>query len=347
MMGHDGAALNRFADALDHLLLERELGTLRPLDPAVSAQVKAKTWLVCTGDLTTYGDPGRVDGCLKWIAATAAKKGVRHCVIYGNHDVWKGEVPLDTPQADLDAHRSALRAKTFSATWPLCPVPGAAGGAPSGGPGSLVVPLRRSSRELVVTSLNDVLHDRGPNTVAWGGVTADRYWEGGVLDQMDGLAAQARKAEIRVVMMHHPVHDPENTVWMILLNASQVATRLKVEQPSGCRIGTIMLAGHTHQVFPEFDELELPRAHRGTTHDPLGDGQVQLIAGTLSQRPYTGRARRELQHSFSVLRFYEHDDGRVQLEREVWRRGPRQSGPFLPTEDDAGNTAETIWLDIP
>jgi hypothetical protein len=207
-----------------------------------------------------------------------------------------------------------------------------------------------SRRDLVVASLNTVLHERLQNTFAYGEIKEDRYWQPTPgADQHVDLLARADPDEIRVVLTHHPVHYPAQPhLGMRLLNGGHVGTQLStrvgaVGGPRGNPLATLVLSGHTHLTFPE--PLTLPPDLPRSTADvqaPLGTGQLQLVAGTLSQRPLGNTS---LTHDFTCLRFWEHDNGVLELEREVWRRRrPGPAGPFRPVEDGNKNWVEPLTL---
>lgn len=346
MMGHDHSALDEFEEALSYVLLEKVLGTnAPPRNPGVTAEVKSKTWLVCTGDLSTFGDSnGRVQMGLDWLEYVATKKGVPYCVIYGNHDVWDGGVPADSTEQALTANRAVFRSRAFRGTWPLTPIargPGACG--TSANP-AFRMPLPHTKRELVITSLNTVAHERLPNTLAYGKVVEDRYWTAGGAPphQLSELPQRARPNELRFVLTHHPVHYPgKPPVGMALINEAQVAGVL-TQRVGPELIGTVVLSGHTHATFPPPLSLAPLPASNVTVQHPLGVGQAQLVAGCLSQRPH---GRSVVRHDFSCIRLYEDPDGTLELEREVWRRhGPGPSGRFLPIADAHGQWVEAIRL---
>lgn len=348
MMGHDAAALDQFEDALTYVLAERMLGTnLPPSDPHATKQVRDVSWIVCTGDLATFGDRHRqVEMAANWLADVATRKGIRYCTIYGNHDVWDCAIPVDRSESELANCRDDLRNTHFPATFPLVPVPRGMAGAmsnPNGHPaGGVLARLPISQRILIVTSLNTVLHERLQNTLAYGEVQQDYYWrQPRGPDQHAELQARAQPEEIRVVLTHHPVHFHGQPLFgMRLLNAAHVGMELssRVSLAGGARgnpLATLVLSGHTHATFPPALGLpaQLPHAF-ADAHAPLGTDQLQLVAGTLSQRAL---GTSPLTHDFACLRFFERDDGVLELEREVWRRAlPGPSGPFRPVGDRHG-----------
>jgi 3',5'-cyclic AMP phosphodiesterase CpdA len=348
MMGHDAAALDQFEDALSFVLAERIFGSGRPpSDPGATARVKAVSWVVCTGDLSTFGDKhGQVTAALRWLAGVASRKGIRYCSIYGNHDVWDCAVPWDSTESALVARRDQLRRTHFPTTFPLVPAGVSAGGSSTKG---LRVRLPKSGRTLMVTSLNTVLHERFQNTFAYGEVKEDYYWrqQGIGPDQNVELLFRAQPDEIRVVLTHHPVHfDRTPFFGMRILNDMDVAVQLTTRVgatggATGAPLATLVLSGHTHTTFPPMPGLpqQLPQTP-AQAHVPLGTGQLQLVVGTLSQRALAGSPRT---HDFTCLRFFEDDHGVLALEREVWRRSrPGPSGPFRPIGDRHGWTEPLV-----
>lgn len=181
-------------------------------------------------------------------------------------------------------------------------------------------------------SLNTVVHNPAWNAFALGHVANDRYWEpgAGLPLQLDAVQTGWRDDDVGVVLLHHPIHDPwaqdPAERWKdVLVNHEAVAAVL-----SGRRRATVVLAGHTHRLFP--DEGDLPgNAPRATgLHVPLQDGQLQLIIGTLAQATMLHGAAQ----SWQRLRLFEEGATTLVLERVVHtrRRGQGAFEPGLPQQ---------------
>jgi 3',5'-cyclic AMP phosphodiesterase CpdA len=331
LMGHSQRALVAFEKSIQNILPDDD--------------TRARTWLVVTGDLTTLGEQSSLDEVVDWVRSLAQTVGVSYAILYGNHDVWNGGLPLFTSQNVLYQHRSELRSRIFTGDWPLAPMAEGAGQCGSAGAAPAIEATLPVGRQLVVTSLNTVIHDQLLNTLAFGKVAQDRYWESGsnLPPQLDALRAKARQDEVRVVLTHHPVHDPAvcsatGQPFQRLLNAGDVAQAL--ERPvGGSALATLVVSGHTHAGFPDSGHLpdHLPRSL--DCHDPLGDGQAQLIASTLSQRPFRGKGH---EHEWQCLSFWD-DAGQLVLERVIYQR-PGRVGDFQRVEDSSGNFAERMVL---
>src|SRR5438105_95468 len=123
------------------------------------------TWLVDTGDGTTFGDDASLDAWLnKWSPAFLAAAGAnaKQMVLYGNHDAWPGTFPLLAPRS-MDNHRNTLRSARFPQTWPAQP---------------LTTPLQSpGGPEVQLYTLNSVDHTLLANTKALGKVLPDRHWQ--------------------------------------------------------------------------------------------------------------------------------------------------------------------------
>jgi 3',5'-cyclic AMP phosphodiesterase CpdA len=313
LAGHDPIAIDDFeesvVDAVDN-----------------SEGWRERTWLVVTGDLSTWGDDESVRQALSFVANTAGRLGVGWTAIYGNHDVWPGRYPrhplhcLLGPQ-ELDDRRTSLRRDFFPQDWPVLPLTEGLG-SPGGLP--LAVRFRHRPGRLVCYSLNTIVHNPAWNVVALGHVANDRYWQHGAdrRPQLDLLGAQWQADDVGIVLLHHPVHDPWASDpadrWKdVLVNHEAVSAELAVE-----RRAPIVLAGHTHRLFPK--EGELPgNAPRGMAlHPPLRDGQTQLIVGTLAQSTLLHAGAQ----SWQRLRFFEDEAPTLVLERVVHARRRGQTG---------------------
>jgi len=122
---------------------------------------------------------------------------------------------------------------------------------------------------------------------------------------------------------------------MALADARMVARVLSdPQQQSPIHVGTVVLSGHTHKIFPP------PGRLNERQQMPLTEHQIQLTAGTFSQlhfdaqrppRPICEVAR----HTWQLLGFWlsETDDALL-VERDVYVRGDRNTGDFykLPTK---------------
>ena len=301
-----------------------------------------RTQLVVTGDLSIVGAPGEIRGALTRLEGIARSVGlvvpygqlgsqVPLIAFHGNHDVWPAGFPLWTRQAQLDAHRSQLRAAPpFNNDWPLGPL----------------VPVAMGTHGTIeLHSLTTILHDRFWNSLALGKVMHDRYWEGANLpDQLQELPHRCTRRALRIVLTHHPVHRPDLSP-AVLVNAPDVATALSQACPSGSGrpLAHLVLSGHTHESFPEAGHLpgQLPAGN--SRHAPLMDGQAQLTVGTLSQLGWGVRGK---EHDFQVLRFWLDDSvpPKLVLEREIYRRTLR-AGPYQKVAGNtSGQTSETMEL---
>lgn len=300
--GHDPTALEMFRADLP--------AAVKDPDEDGSADWRDRTWLIATGDLSTWGDTRSIQSALNWLRETAERHNVRWTAIYGNHDVWPRGFPLSQPAHVLDGHRSLLRHTAFPEDWPLVPIH-----AGTGMPGAvpLRVALRSPGAELLAASLNTVRHERPFSTFAMGKVTDDRYWESAGLEHqlraVDAIAAGA----VLVLLTHHPIHDPARwPPWMgLLANRRRVARALRSHRR------LIVVSGHTHRHFP--NSFIRQDGRRRTRYRPLGRGQIQLIIGSLSQADPLDDGRRRQQ--WQRLRMWEDDStGEIAIRRTVFER---------------------------
>jgi hypothetical protein len=302
------------------------------------------TWLVDTGDLTSFGDDDSLRQGHNWLArfVTAAwPVGVKF--LYGNHDAWPAKFPLFARYAEIERHRGHLRATWYPATWPDPPlrerIPG-------------------TGSEVQLWCLNSVLHERRWNWRAFGEVRSDRYWEPGAAGAGgDAVAELAREVgkdhkamgarHLRILAVHHPVHypPPRPSRSMSMRNDAAVAQLLyRHGGPEHTPLAHLVLSGHTHGLYPASGVL--PNSARACAHYPLGDDQCQLVAGSLTQLDRTGS---RFPHQCELLRFYasSHQPNDVKVERLVAARA-NGLGEFgfvaVGTKDGKRVLAEEILL---
>ena len=330
LAGHDVSALRAFEESAKRVL-------------AVSPEWQDKTWIVSTGDLSTWGDSAGVDAGIGHLEGISQRCGNLPCVtLYGNHDVWDNSFPLFRSQPTLHIRRTRLRSSSphFSTDWPVAPA-----SCPNTGR-HLEISVPGTRTQIVFCSLNTVLHERLENSAALGEVKQDRYWEdltNPLPEQVARLSVScAGTDQIRVILTHHPIHHPAPPhVGMVLQNRDAVAQRLAV-QVHGSPLGAVIISGHTHSLFPDIGQVPTQtRRPPPEWHLPLEDGQVQLIGGTLSQRSWNGLNQEQ---AWQVLRFWQDPPGsrQVVLERIVLKRSSG-TGAFRPI-GGPGGLAERISL---
>lgn len=292
-----------------------------------------ETWLVDTGDRTTFGDDDSLrlgsDLFRDWSTAAEASGEL---VLHGNHDAWPEMLPLAAMENDVRSHRALLRRNWYQQNWAEVPL-------------RCAIPHTRN--QVLLFGLNSVLHERLRNTLALGEIKEDRYWEhvpapaDGV--QLQKLAAHAGSGRsLRIVAVHHPVHYPNRpSARMHMDNDSAIARELRGAAPSGVApLAHIVLSGHTHALFPEHGTL--PPQVRNCAHPDLGPDQCQLVVGSLMQHDPLG-TRGPWPHQCQVLRLYApvRHKNLVVMERLLAAR-IGGTGPYRFVRTDAGQDAEEI-----
>ena len=278
------------------------------------------TWLLDTGDLTTFGDASSLELGQVWLQKFhdgAGKPPQR--LLYGNHDAWPGDFPLLAAVGLAERHRDTLRRNWYPGRLPEEPL-------------TVDIPGRTDGAQIQLWTLNSVLHDRAYNTLALGRLQDDRFWEdpSGNYDPKNAVHALARSMEMRkekspnfrILASHHPVHYPgKPRTTMFMTNAEEVARELAGSaKPPHFPRAHLVLSGHTHELFPALGQL--PRKASACSHAPMPPSQCQLIAGSLCQHriPLSGYP-----HHCQVLRFY-YDEAQPQqliMERLIAARANR------------------------
>ena len=287
------------------------------------------THLLCTGDLTTWGDDPSLASALRFISKVHSEAALptEPIILYGNHDVWPERpghlrgLPFFSTQTALDQRRTEMRQQHFSncswlRTHLLLPGPPRVG----------------------LFSLNTVEHCRYWNTVARGTVQVDGYWEGTTApEQLEQLEDALRDVDVALVFTHHPVYDDQYH-WVstsrqstnpppsavprsprphhpVLGNAPQVSHVLHATKAPGKSV-RFVVSGHTHSVYPLPGQLP---ARGPLNHGFLKGNCGQLTVGTASQAAVSSAPA--VDHSWQALSlWFDPQQNEVILERTVFGR---------------------------
>jgi hypothetical protein len=317
------------------------------------------TWLVDTGDGTTFGDRWSLDAWLDhWSPRFRKAAGAlgEQIIMYGNHDAWPEEFPLLRTQG-MPPQRDHLRQHRFKQTWPEPP---------------LSVPIIfHGGPEVQLYVLNSVDHDLWANVWARGMVLPDRYWQapGGVpvglaTDQLDVLVARMaghpRKPHLRLLAMHYPAcKDATNGKRYpeILANRDQVAHGLANTRATNEPLVQVLLGGHTHAAFPPIGLL--PNGLGSSHHQPLQPNTLQLVTASLSQLQlysgttstfYPDRCADAFPHQCTLLRVLAEgsQNGSVEITLQRYNVGRAVGGAFgyLPVAEGSARVVEEIQLSL-
>jgi len=288
-----------------------------------------KTWLLDTGDLASMGDLISLVTAKGWLKEYARILGAEASfMLYGNHDAWPGRFPMVSSFAELAYHRVEIRKTLFPASWPQ-------------GPLSASIPY--SDSKLLMYGVGSAIDDHWYNTFALGNVDTDPCWVGEPgSDQLVALAHRTEQGfhpdgktrDFRILAVHHPVHYPQRPKHsMNLMNDKAVANALIGFDAKGRgKLAHLVLSGHTHESHPKLGRL--PGTAVGAVNQPLAAGQMQLIAGSLSQMPRdadreSASAATFVPHQCEILTFWASPTktGKLRIERRLPGR-PGGTGPY-------------------
>jgi len=282
LAGHDEFALRRLKRFFDRELSDSPWDAL-------------PTWIVNTGDHSTWGSPNAIASAHKLQSELAERPNVQVLDLFGNHDAWPGTFPLCASRHAIRLHRKMLRDQYFPGRHPS---------------NILSASLPETSGKVVISSLNSVIHEKWRNFRAIGEVKEDFYQgeaprAGTQLRQLEEVVSGWRnELKLLFVAAHHPVQDPEPSAFPImkLRNAKEVADC--VGTATGDAALTIFLAGHTHKLFPAIGQF--PMSAECVNQEPLLSNQIQLINGTTMQE--NRLATNDIPnwpHILTVLRLYQ------------------------------------------
>ena len=238
------------------------------------------TWLVDTGDLTTFGDSNSIRAGKQYLERWARAAGATHTrSLYGNHDAWPSCMPLVkalTYKASLAAQKKRLTAFPEWQPESWCSQP-------------LSVDIAGGTGRIDLYALD---------SVDWAG-----YRNGRAVGHIPPEPVHALRARIeqgyepsvpclRIVATHHPIAFPYEKGEvrpliapfpdaMHLANSEEVARSLSnsARQPLKDPYVHIILSGHTHARYPggKFS-LGVTEVYQGNNLDRY---QLQLVAGSL------------------------------------------------------------------
>lgn len=305
-----------------------------------------ETWLLDTGDLSVLGDMGSLKTALGWLEDYRIILDAKQTLIlHGNHDAWPGKFPLAASHKEIVGHQAALR-HLLGVTWPHTAIHTA---------------IPHSSARLRLYGLNSTIGDRWPNTLARGEVGMDPPWANFGVQQLAQLAQRTREdfqqdgvtRDFRILAVHHPVHypPPRPTLQMSMRNDTAVAKALAdFSRHQRGKLAHLLLSGHTHETYPRLGAL--PPTSTGQQYAPLYEGQLQLIAGSLSQSSSHTESREKaddefIPQQFQILTFFSSPNyaqrGQLLMERRIVGRRSRGQYQFLLPRSVPKRVESVIW----
>lgn len=328
--GPAATRLRAFAETILEGVETHDASGARRLDDFVTSTVipsvpaTTPTWLVVSGDQTTFGDSASIAHA-RSVLVKALAASARSLEIHGNHDAWLDSFPLFAPRGLRVGSAQRLAQHGFH-------VEQISGPHAASSAASLPVELY---------TIDTVDRSRVHNTLALGFVNDAQ------LDQLERAIDQRGAPDaIRVLVTHHPIAYPPPVParQMVVRNGATVATRLAGPTPGGAKpVVHMILSGHTHVTFPGHGQLTVPTASR----PQLGPNQAQLVVGTATQRDTFGR-RGSSPYQFQVLRFAHGppQSGRrtIVVERRLAARG--KIGPFQLVLAPTGAAGDTLVISV-
>jgi hypothetical protein len=331
---------------------EDVIGGLTVRDPTWKSK---PTWLVDTGDGTTFGERKAL---IAWDQrstrfAQAAGKHATPLRVYGNHDAWPQVHPLGVLHAPwkMDTHRDMLRSQHFKETWPEA---------------ALAVTIPGTGSQIEMFAVNSVDHDLIVNVLALGTAARDRDWTH--FQQIPrptpaaDLASRAvqhsgYRNNFRIAAMHFPVADAATSgnpsLQKVLIGRERFAAELQTDATVKPFVTHLLLAGHTHEPFPRVGSL--PNHLKSAGHPPLTAGQCQIVTGSLSQealtRPPGATGATWLKslmfnnpYQCTVLRFYHfpQEPGKLVMERATLAADDSSQFSYLPIARNSAAWVESM-----
>jgi len=224
------------------------------------------TWLVFTGDLTTFGDDSSLHHGKLYLDKFS--KNCKNFYLYGNHDEWPGDFPFFAKK-DILHHHAKLIKDWFPIPCPHFPIS---------------KKLPGDNGEIQLYCLNTPVYSYIGNSLAFGRINL-HYRK-----QLAELIKQNTKPNqhiLRILVTHHPI-DYNSNAKILPIGDLLGANRVLYDISNDIHL---ILSGHTHETYPDsFDNI-----HRSK---PL-----QLVIGSLMQYDKY-KIRGDYPHQCQIIRIY-------------------------------------------
>lgn len=234
------------------------------------------TWLIDTGDLTTFGDNHAIElgknWLLKWRNQLAAH-GSRELI--GNHDAWAGCHPAFVLVGRVDiftAQKKLLNLAGWNRDeWVTRP---------------LVANIPGTKSRIELYALDSVCWDPLRNLIALGCIEASSIKK--LRDQLKSHS-DSDVRHFRILALHHPIAFPwspseirtlGHVPVMRMLDENRIVEDLNNNtcDPDVGPLAHLILSGHTHAAHPS---RGIPDDVTQIKQGSLGDWQFQLVGGAL------------------------------------------------------------------
>jgi hypothetical protein len=269
---------------------------------------KTPTWLVDTGDLTTFGDLDSIREGKQYIKEWAEVAGAHSTrELYGNHDAWPACQPLTRlPAYSQDLLEQRGKLTEFDAWQPQRWL---------SSPLRARIPIEGIEAEVQLYALDTIGWEGWRNGRAVGSIDPRDITE--LQDLVEERRTGGHTRDVRILATHHPISFPYESSEikicgmplhkMCLANPDQVTRRLRSARPASAQDPYVhlMMSGHIHARYPggPFDGAARKMQQKG-----LNSSQLQLVGSSLMlnhhrQPPSSARATAQESASRSVAGF--------------------------------------------
>lgn len=239
----------------------------------------AQTWLVDTGDLTTFGDEESLTAGQNYLDdLRSVLGGCDYRTLYGNHDAWPETHPIHAitghTWSEISAQRKKIagRPEWNSDHWLTHP---------------LSVKIPGTGAHIELFAFDTVYWGAAINTLALGSISTEdlETLRSRLRDQWN----KSKTKNFRILALHHPLAFPyiykeSHSLYILpsrtLSRAKKWIRELRNDRDDPCGLGPLahlFLSGHTHIAYPAG---KLPDGIMGN-QGLLSSAQLQLVGGAL------------------------------------------------------------------
>lgn len=280
------AAVTNFGNGLNAHSRSALSALWKSLDDIIQNKKKSELLLmVQSGDVEAYGYSGDIQNAYPSFDYWENQKNQnssnvdRFIDIYGNHDIWPQLVPIGNPIQVKKAVDLLRNRNEFNKALPDCNI------------------IHLNNYRLEIYRLNTICCAWPLNTLAVGKIQPDYPIREGIINKypasstidpikelvelsINEVKKNPDEPAVRVIVMHHPPHYFQSTIWDEL-SGGRLLNRRDLTSTLSTHKFHLILGGHRHITDPP-QNVNFPKSDQ--SQKPLPFHTVQLSAGSATQK---------------------------------------------------------------